>query len=487
MRRVVASLVVTGAEDLFQGGEAFAGFHQPVFQQRFHAVGAGDAPEFLRRFAFEGFLFHHAIHDEHFEDTAAATVAGVFAVAAALPFHERGIFHFFLGEGGSFYFAVVGRVRPFALGADHADKSLRHDGDDRAGHQERLDADIDKACDGAGSIVGVQGAEHQVTSERCLNGNFSGFGVTDLTHENNVRRLTEHGADDAGEVEADGVLHFHLIDSGEIVLDGIFSGDDFLVRLVHFVHGGIQGRGLAGSGGSGYQKDAVGALDDARETGVIAFAETEILDADHDVATVENTHDARLAVACGQHADAHVVMFFAEVHFDTAVLAAAFFGDVHAGHDFDTREQRQEQLAGRVFAFGENAIHAVANADTLGEWFYVDIAGAFIDGFVDDEVDEADDGGVGIVSVGEEAVTGFGHVHVVEFGEHLLNGVGVVVAIVFVNEFLYLVFASDSCNDFTIEDKLELGDEVVIGGIAHGDLEHVAIDFERNDEIVSGD
>ena len=117
----------------------------------------------------------------------------------------------------------------------------------------------------------------------------------------------------------------------------------------------------------------------------------------------------------------------------------------------------------------------------------MDIAGAFIDGFVDDEVDEADDGGVGIVSVGEEAVTGFGHVHVVEFGEHLLNGVGVVVTIVFVNEFLYLVFASDSCNDFTIEDKLELGDEVVIGGIAHGDLEHVAIDFERNDESVSGD
>ena len=53
---------------------------------------------------------------------------------------------------------------------------------------------------------------------------------------------------------------------------------------------------------------------------------------------------------------------------------------------------RGEQPARRAVALDENAVDAVADADAVGERLDVDVAGAQADGFLDDQVDELDDG-----------------------------------------------------------------------------------------------
>ena len=88
-----------------------------------------------------------------------------------------------------------------------------------------------------------------------------------------------------------------------------------------------------------------------------------------------------------EHADAHVEVFAAQGEFDSAVLAAAFLGDIHSRHDFEARKQRGQKAARWVIALNEDAIDAITDTDALGEWLDVDIGGAGVDTFLDEEVD----------------------------------------------------------------------------------------------------
>ena len=62
-------------------------------------------------------------------------------------------------------------------------------------------------------------AENQVSRQRRLHGNVGRLVVADFPDQDDVRRLTQHGADDSGEVEADLVLHLDLIDAGAEDID----------------------------------------------------------------------------------------------------------------------------------------------------------------------------------------------------------------------------------------------------------------------------
>src|SRR5205823_6304133 len=108
----------------------------------------------------------------------------------------------------------------------------------------------------------VQRTEDQVSRQRRLDGELRRLVIEDLADEDDVGRLPQHGPDDAGEIQTDLVLHFHLVDARQVVLDGVFRRDDLPIRTVQFVQGAVQGRRLAGAGRAGDQEDAVGPLDD---------------------------------------------------------------------------------------------------------------------------------------------------------------------------------------------------------------------------------
>ena len=72
----------------------------------------------------------------------------------------------------------------------------------------------------------MQRGKHQVAGQSSLYPDFRRFEVADLADENDIGVLAEEGAQRGGEVQADLLLHLHLVDATELKLDGIFRGHD---------------------------------------------------------------------------------------------------------------------------------------------------------------------------------------------------------------------------------------------------------------------
>ena len=80
---------------------------------------------------------------------------------------------------------------------------------------------------------------------------------------------------------------------------------------------------------------------------------------------------------------------------DAPVLGEAALGDVEAGHDLDAGDDGGGEVGRRGFGFVEDAVVAVADAETVFEGLDVDVGREGLDGAGDEAVDEADDGGLG--------------------------------------------------------------------------------------------
>ena len=84
-----------------------------------------------------------------------------------------------------------------------------------------------------------------MAGERGLDGDFSRFQVADFADQNDVGILTQERAQGCGEVQADLLLHLHLVDAGELEFDGIFGRHDVGVGLVEREMDRVQRVGLA--------------------------------------------------------------------------------------------------------------------------------------------------------------------------------------------------------------------------------------------------
>ena len=77
---------------------------------------------------------------------------------------------------------------------------------------------------GAGGVVGVQRAEHQVAGQRGLDGDLRRLQVADFADHDDVRVLAQEGAQHRGEGQADGLVDRHLDDALDVVLDRLLGG-----------------------------------------------------------------------------------------------------------------------------------------------------------------------------------------------------------------------------------------------------------------------
>ena len=93
-----------------------------------------------------------------------------------------------------------------------------------------LDAHVRKAGDGAGSVIGVQGAEHQVAGERRAHGDLRGLEIADFSDHDDVRVLANNVAQARRKGQPDLGIHMDLVDTRQLVLDRILHRDDLLVR-----------------------------------------------------------------------------------------------------------------------------------------------------------------------------------------------------------------------------------------------------------------
>src|SRR4029077_8057056 len=243
--------------DFFHAGDDAADLGQPAFTQSGHVFFAGHPPRF-RSWAAIYDHFADAIGEiQQFADGGTPVIPGAGAFEASAAFGEgdsgplRGIQTQFLK------FRVAIPLGPLAVGADHAHQTLGHDAIEGGNEVVRLDAHVDEASDDVGNVVGVDGGEHQVTGKSGLNGDLCGFLVADSADHELVRIVAQNGTQAASKGHALFLVDRNLGDTAQLIFDGIFNGDDLVFVGLDFVDGGIQGGGLARSGGAGDQHHAI--------------------------------------------------------------------------------------------------------------------------------------------------------------------------------------------------------------------------------------
>src|SRR5205809_4690393 len=168
------------------------------------------------------------------------------------------------------------------------------------------------------------------------------------------------------------MVYGDLVDSGEVVFDGVLDGDDVAGGVVDLIQRRVEGGGFARSGGAGDEDDAVGSGHEGFVEFLLLGEEAESVQGDGDSAFVQDAHTDFFAVDGGHGGDAEVEGHcFYDVG-DAAILWAASFGDIELGHDLDAADDGGVVAVGDDHLFVEDAVHSVADPDLFFLGFDVD-------------------------------------------------------------------------------------------------------------------
>src|SRR5215472_6690424 len=248
---------------------------------------------------------------EEFANGRAAMVAGAGALqaAGALDKNKLGGFRGIDTRFAQLFGGVF--LRTLATITDEANEALSENTVESGDEVVGLDAHVDEAADDVGDVVGVDGGEDEVAGERRLDGDLRGFLVADFPDHDFVGVVAKDGAQSAGKGETLLFVDGNLGDAAQLIFDGVFDGDDFVLVGFDFVDGGVESGGLAGAGGAGNKHHAI------RLTNIAAEAFSLFGRKAHDVEVqaleffgegflVEDAKDRVFAVVCGHDGDAQV-------------------------------------------------------------------------------------------------------------------------------------------------------------------------------------
>ena len=280
-----------------------------------------------------------------------------------------------------------------AAGAERTYQTLGLEGAHGAADEEGLDAHVEQTGDAADGIVGVQGGEHQVTGQSATDGDFDGFLVTHFPHHDHVRVTTQNRAQAGGKGQADFGFHRDLHHPVQLVFHRVFDGHDAAVLGVQLAQQGVERGGLAGTGGTGDEDDAIGQRDELADGRLRGGIEADLGHVERFASEQAERH--RFAVHRGNGGHTNVDGVAVELQVDTAILRQPALGNVEVRHDLETRNQRvlQQAHVGRHRHLEKAAVNAVADAQIALQRLYVNVRGALAQGFTEDLVHEVHHGG----------------------------------------------------------------------------------------------
>ena len=365
--------------------------------------------------------------------------------------------------------------RRLALGAHFAREALRQDEVHRGRHQEWLDAHVEEAVDRGRRVIGVERGEHEVARQCGLHRDLRGLEVADLADHDDVRILAQERAQRRGEVEADVLVHLHLVDPHQVVLDGVLRRADVLGDLVQLGERRVKRGGFARARRPRHQHHAVRHVDGLLEVVELLLLEAQLRHVELQVPLVEETHDDLLAEERGQGRDAEVhLLTLADLQLDAAVLGEAALGDIQLGHDLEARGDGVFEFQRRLHHLVEQAVDAVAHTHRLLVRLDVDVRRAALHGVHEDEVHQLDDGRLfrrALQIVGVQFFFGAPelNVDVVKAVDDVLVRQRRVVRLL--DGLLDRRLARDDDFDVVAGDELEIVDGVDVRRVAHGDDE----------------
>jgi hypothetical protein len=188
------------------------------------------------------------------------------------------------------------------------------------------------------------------------------------------------------------VLHLHLVERRLDHFDRVFDGAEVHLRRRQFFQRGVQRGGLAGAGWPGDQNDAVGLARHVLPAPQVVGAEAQLIEILKQHFRVKNPHDHFFAERGGQRRQAQ--LDFAALRglgLDPAILRFALFGDVHPPQAFQATDDRHGHLRRELIDVVQHAVDAKTHRALLAARFDVDIAGALLEGVLEQPVDDVDD------------------------------------------------------------------------------------------------
>ena len=266
----------------------------------------------------------------------------------------------------------------------------------RSRDQEGLDAHVHETRDGLRRAIGVQRGQHEVAGKCRLDGDFRGFKVANFAHQDNVGVLAQEGAQGRRKIQADLLLHLHLVHASQLEFNRVFGGHDVGIGLVQPRDGRVERVGFARSGRPGDQHHAVGLQNGLLELDQRLLLETELGHIQAEVFLVQQPEHDLLAPQRGQSGDAEIELLFlaADLHLqhDAAVLRQPLFADVELGHDLEPRSDGVLQFQRRIHDQLQNSVNAEADAEFLFVGLHVNVAGAALHRIGEHQVHQLDDG-----------------------------------------------------------------------------------------------
>jgi len=233
--------------------------------------------------------------------------------------------------------------------------------------------------------------------ERSVDRDLRRLAVADFTDHDDVRVLTQEGAQRTREGQPDVLTHQHLIDARHLVLDRIFGRQDAHLHLVDLVQKSIERGRLARPGGAGHQKDAVGAVDQLDHMPVVEIVKPEIAQLDEIAGLLQQTQRNRFAVSRRHRGHADVDVIIVEPHADAAVHRQPLLRDIQVRHDLDARDDRRLEPVElrRHVHLVKHAVNPVPDAQLILHRLDMDICRALTVRFRDNLVHELHDRGLG--------------------------------------------------------------------------------------------
>ncbi len=319
--------------DLLDGGDALA--HEP-HRMVAHVGSAGGSH---RRADFMG---GRAPNDrvaklfrgrEQFGDRDAPHVTGVLAVVAARTSR--------CGYGRQMMFGAQPKglrftVRLPAVGAQRPQEPLRQHGRQALGDLEGFEPEVREPGDCRGGVYRVQRAEDEVPCVSGLSHNLCDLRIADLADHDDVGILPEEGAKHGRERIARAAVHGNLCDARHRTLHRILDADDVRAPRPEVPERGVEGRGLAGAGGTRDQNQTVRPcqrpFEPQQRVGVVSKAVERLQGA----MAVDDPHDQLFPVHGGHAREPDVDTPAVHIDPEGPVLRLVPDGNVRAPQDLES-------------------------------------------------------------------------------------------------------------------------------------------------------
>src|SRR5437773_1002489 len=234
-----------------------------------------------------------------------------------------------------------------------------------------------------------------MASEACIGRDRCGLQIANLADHNDVRGLTQNGAQRDWKGHSDIVVHLHLIDPGHLIFNRFFHRDDLAVRLVDVIEAGVKGTGFSRPGRTSHEQDSIRRTQQLFEFFLIVAEETELGQAEEQTRFIEHAHDNAFAMVRGNGGNAQINRFLFDLHLNASVLRQTLFRDTHrAGHDFQPADDGGLQTLWWRLHFLQNTVDAKTDAELFIERLEMDITRAKLVRFDDQHRNQPDDGRV---------------------------------------------------------------------------------------------